>query len=121
MRGNDWLNNIPEALFDHLSCPKTTHRPMCDNSNRMANEHNLNDKRPWINYEESDYILHFGINELATSYGQRKTAQLRAAIKRGAKLVVFDPRRSETANMATEWIPIKPGTDAAVALAMAYV
>ncbi|HDM09002.1 MAG TPA: molybdopterin oxidoreductase [Desulfobacteraceae bacterium] len=121
MRGNDWLNNITEALFDHLGCPKTTHRPMCDNSNRMANEHNLNDKRPWINYEESDYILHFGMNELATSYGQRKTAQLRAAIKRGAKLVVFDPRRSETASVATEWIPVKPGTDAAVALAMAYV
>ncbi|MBW2015768.1 MAG: molybdopterin-dependent oxidoreductase [Deltaproteobacteria bacterium] len=121
MRGNDWANNIHEALFDHLGCPKTTHRPMCDNSNRMANEKNLNDKRPWINYQEADYILHFGMNELATSYGQRKTAELRAALRRGAKLVVFDPRRSETASAATEWIPIKPSTDAAVAMAMAYV
>ncbi len=120
MRGNDWANNIHEALFDHLGCPKTTHRPMCDNSNRMANEHNLNDKRPWINYQESDYILHFGINELATSYGQRKTAEFRAAVRRGAKLVVFDPRRSDTARIATEWIPIRPATDAAVAMAMAY-
>jgi anaerobic selenocysteine-containing dehydrogenase/TorA maturation chaperone TorD len=121
MRGNDWINSITEALFDHLGCPKTTHRPMCDNANRMANEHNLNDKRPWINYQEADFILHFGMNELATSYSQRKTAQLRAAIKRGAKLVVFDPRRSDTASVATEWIPIKPATDAAVALGMAHV
>ena len=121
MRGNDWANSIHEALFDHLGCPKTTHRPMCDNANRMANEKNLNDKRPWINYQESDYILHFGMNELASSYSQRKTAQLRAALKRGVKLVVFDPRLSETAKAAAEWITIKPATDAAVALGMAYV
>ena len=120
-RGNDWANWVHEALFDHLGMPKTTHRPMCDNANRMANEHNLNDKRPWINYQDSDYILHFGMNELATSYGQRKTADLKAALDRGAKLVVFDPRRSETAAAATEWIPIKPSTDAAVALAMCQV
>jgi len=121
MRGNDYANSIHEALFDHLGCPKTTHRPMCDNANRMANEKNLNDKRPWINYQESDYILHFGMNELASSYSQRKTAQLRAALKRGAKLVAFDPRLSDTAKAGTEWIPIKPATDAAVALGMAYV
>lgn len=121
MRGNDFTNWVHEALFDHLGCPKTTHRPMCDNSNRMSNEHNLNDKRPWINYQEADYILHFGMNELATSYGQKKTAELKAAVARGAKLVVFDPRRSETAALATEWIPIKPSTDAAVALAMCHV
>ena len=120
-RGNDFVNWIHEALFDHLGCPKGTHRPMCDNSNRMANEHNLNDKRPWINYQESDYILHFGMNELATSYGQRKTAELKKALKRGTKMVVFDPRRSESAREATEWISIKPATDGAVAMAMAYV
>jgi thiosulfate reductase/polysulfide reductase chain A len=120
-RGNDFVNWIHEALFDHLGCPKGTHRPMCDNSNRMATEHILNDKRPWINYQEADYILHFGMNELATSYGQRKTAELKRALKQGAKLVVFDPRQSETAKEAHEWIPIKPATDGAVAMAMAYV
>lgn len=121
MRGNDFTNWVHEALFDHLGCPKTTHRPMCDNSNRMANEKNMNDKRPWINYQDADYAIHFGMNELATSYGQRKTAELRAALKRGMKLVVFDPRRSDTATAATEWITIKPSTDAAVAMAMCYV
>ena len=121
MRGNDWNNWLHEALFDHYGAIKTTHRPMCDNANRMANEHNLNDKRPWIHYGDSDYIVLFGNNDLATSYGQRKTAMLKAALDRGAKLVVFDPRRSETAAAATEWIPLKPGTDGAVAMAMCYV
>ena len=36
----------------------------------------------------------------------------------GAKLVVFDPRMSITAAKADEWLPVKPGTDLAVALAM---
>lgn len=120
-RGNDFCNWIHEALFAALGCPKGTHRTMCDNSNRMWNEHTQNDKRPWINYEESDYILHFGMNELATSYGQRKTAALKAALKRGAKLVVFDPRKSETAAKADEWIPVRPATDGAVAMGMAWV
>ena len=120
-RGNDFCNWIHEALFGALGCPKGTHRTMCDNSNRMWNEHTQNDKRPWINYDESDYILHFGMNELATSYGQRKTAGLKQALKRGAKLVLFDPRKSETAAKADEWIPIKPATDGAVAMAMAWV
>ena len=120
-RGNDYVNWTHETLFDHLGCPKATHRPMCDNANRMANEKNLSDKRPWMNYQESDYIIHFGMNELASSNGQRKTAQFKEALKRGAKLVVFDPRRCETAAAATEWISLKPATDGAVAMAMCYV
>lgn len=120
-RGNDWNNWLHEALFDHYGAIKTTHRPMCDNPIRMANEHNLNDKRPWIHYKDADYIILFGNNDLATSYGQRKTAMLKAALDRGAKLVVFDPRRSETAASATEWVPVKPATDGAVAMAMCYV
>ena len=120
-RGNDFANFVHEAFFEHLGCPKGTHRTMCDNSNRMANEHNLSDKRPWLNYDESDYIILFGNNELATSYGQRKTAAFKKALDRGAKLVVFDPRKSETAAKATEWLPIVPGTDGAAAMAMAYV
>lgn len=120
-RGNDFCNWIHEALFDSLGCPKGTHRTMCDNSNRMANEHNLSDKRPWMNYQESDYILHFGINELTSSYGQRKTAEFKDALKRGAKLVVVDPRKSDTAAKAAEWIPITPGADGAMAMAMCWV
>jgi len=120
-RGNDFANFVHEAFFEYLGCPKGTHRTMCDNSNRMANEHNLSDKRPWINYDESDYIILFGNNELATSYGQRKTAAFKKALDRGAKLVVFDPRKSETAAKASEWLSIVPGTDGAAAMGMAYV
>lgn len=39
----------------------------------------------------------------------------------GAKIIVIDPRFSEIAKIADEWIPIRPGTDLAFRLAMANV
>jgi anaerobic selenocysteine-containing dehydrogenase len=40
---------------------------------------------------------------------------------RGGKTVVIDPRRTGTADRADEWIPIRPGTDAAFLLALCQV
>jgi anaerobic selenocysteine-containing dehydrogenase len=40
---------------------------------------------------------------------------------RGGKTVVIDPRRTGTAERADEWIPITPGTDAALLLAICHV
>ncbi|MCI5191659.1 MAG: molybdopterin oxidoreductase [Candidatus Electrothrix sp. AU1_5] len=121
-QGNDFNSWCHDAVMAAYGTPnKVTHRQMCDNPNRIANEHCGNDKRPWIDYAHSEFILLFGINELVTSVGQRKLNLLRQAIKRGAKLVVVDPRKSETGQAATEWIPIIPGTDGAMALAMLYV
>ena len=121
-RGNDFNNWCHEAVMSAYGTPnKVTHRQMCDNPARMANEKNFSEKRPWIDYDNSEFIMLFGMNELATSAGQRKVANLKKAVKRGAKLVVIDPRRSETANIASEWIAIKPGTDGAMAMAMCYV
>ncbi len=41
--------------------------------------------------------------------------------QRGGKVVVVDPRRTGTADVADEWVPIVPGTDAALLLAMVHV
>ena len=43
------------------------------------------------------------------------------AIERGMKLVVVDPRSSPEVSKAYRWLPIRPGTDLAFALAMIYV
>jgi len=40
---------------------------------------------------------------------------------RGGKVVVVDPRRTGTADRADEWVPIVPGTDAALLLAICHV
>jgi len=43
------------------------------------------------------------------------------AKEKGAKVVVVDPRHSETAILADEWLPIRPGTDLAFLLGMINV
>jgi thiosulfate reductase/polysulfide reductase chain A len=50
-----------------------------------------------------------------------ETSELAHAVDRGAKLVYLDPRYTKTASKATEWIPIRPGTDSAFLLAMIQV
>src|SRR5262245_35610375 len=41
--------------------------------------------------------------------------------RRGGKAVVIDPRRTGTAHRADEWVPIRPGTDAALLMAWVHV
>lgn len=46
---------------------------------------------------------------------------IKHAKRAGAKLIVVDPRRTQIARIADHWLAIKPGTDAALALAMIHV
>ncbi len=48
--------------------------------------------------------------------------QIEKAVERGAKVVVIDHRRTETARRTgAQWLPIRPGTDGALALSMIHV
>ena len=47
--------------------------------------------------------------------------QIKKAKRGGAKLIVIDPRRTNVARLADIWLAPRPGTDAAVALAMIHV
>lgn len=46
---------------------------------------------------------------------------IKEAKRRGATLIVADPRRTPIARMADHWLALRPGTDAALALAMIHV
>ncbi len=63
------------------------------------------------------YILNFGTNFLVT-YPDYAAEAMDGRIYRRAKIVSFDPRCSKTAGLSDEWIPVRPGTDGVVALAM---
>ena len=47
--------------------------------------------------------------------------EIDAIADRGGEVIVIDPRRTGTADRAGEWLPITPGTDAALLLAVAHV
>ncbi|MEA2972632.1 MAG: hypothetical protein QOG82_1090 [Actinomycetota bacterium] len=64
-------------------------------------------------------ILFWGYNP-AVSRLAHATAT-RAALNRGAKLIVVDPRRTGLGTKADPWLRVRPGTDAALALAITNV
>ena len=68
---------------------------------------------------QSDLILLWGTNTL-TSNPHLWPFVLEARAK-GAPIIAIDPIRTRTADQCDEWIPIRPGTDAALALAMMHV
>ena len=68
-------------------------------------------------YEQTSCILVWGANPLL-SHPPRGREIIRAKDKRGAKLIVIDPRRTTLAEKADLWLQVRPGTDAALALGM---
>ncbi|MBW2028536.1 MAG: molybdopterin-dependent oxidoreductase [Deltaproteobacteria bacterium] len=70
-----------------------------------------------------NYAIYFGASKgHGSGHSAMITARLAAEAKsRGMKLVVFDPICNFAGGKANEWIPIIPGTDAAVVLAMCNV
>jgi anaerobic selenocysteine-containing dehydrogenase len=79
---------------------------------------------PVPDLDRTDYLVMLGANPYVSN-GSLLTApdmpgRLRALRKRGGKLVVVDPRRSQTAKHADEHLFIRPGTDAFLLAAMAH-
>lgn len=75
-------------------------------------------------YDNVDYLIQFGTQAgTATRHGFNMTADkfARRRAEDGLRLVNFDPHMSAGAEKADLWVPIRPGSDAAAAPAMAYV
>ena len=80
---------------------------------------------PIPDIDRTDYFLMIGANPVASNGSIWTVPDVRKRIKslteRGGKLVVIDPRRTETAELATAHHAIRPGADAALLLAMVHV
>lgn len=80
---------------------------------------------PIADIDRTSYFLVFGANPMASN-GSLMTVpdfpnRLRELKKRGGRMVVFDPRRTETAKVADEHHFVRPATDAVVLMAMLHV
>ncbi|MEM7310691.1 MAG: molybdopterin-dependent oxidoreductase [Planctomycetota bacterium] len=99
------------------------HRGLCSAARRAANLTYLFES-DWDlgNYENAKYILNFGSNMFEAHQGHVAGAQRvqKGRFENGAKLVTFDVRMSNTAGNSDEFFLPAPGTDGAVALAMAH-
>jgi anaerobic dimethyl sulfoxide reductase subunit A len=78
-----------------------------------------NQRQDWL---KAKYIIMWGWNPAEMRDGTNSDYFVKLARQAGARVVCIDPRHSLSATaLADEWIPIRPGTDAAMMSAMAYV
>lgn len=65
-------------------------------------------------------ILFWGHNPLISSADGELSIAVKRALKDGCRTIAIDPRKTETAERCEMWLPLRPGTDAALALAMIH-
>jgi anaerobic selenocysteine-containing dehydrogenase len=112
--------NVGDPLFNKLGAT-VSERTFCDSGSCTAYMMTIG-PTPGVDPESfvhSKYIVLWACNTLGTN--SHHWPFIEQAKKAGAKLVVIDPVRTRTARLADWHIPIRPGTDAALALAMIHV
>lgn len=105
------------------NCSYAKHLPDDDSNSMMAHQLTMGTEGGIPDVANSTYILAFGANpyENHPHYLGFARELIRGRVENRARLVVFDPRLSNTAGSADQWFPIAPGSDAVVVLALANV
>ena len=70
---------------------------------------------------DSRLIVLWAMNPAELRMGPNTEFFIAEARDRGAKVVLIDPRYTDTGALADQWVPIRPGTDVALAAAVAFV
>ena len=77
---------------------------------------------PIVDYENRPRcLMMWGNNVVISNPDCYKGEPFSVALEDGAKLIVVDPRLTRAAARADVWLPLRPGTDTALALGMAWV
>ncbi|MGS0745280.1 molybdopterin-dependent oxidoreductase [Syntrophomonas erecta subsp. sporosyntropha] len=79
----------------------------------------LQDGHPWPDLMNSKLAIFIACNYAETALNDSRF--IWDAKENGMKLIVIDPRFSNTAAKADQWVPLRPGTDAALLLGMMNV
>ena len=107
---------LAPALFERLGCPDVQHT-ICASTVSAAWDQvfgSMLGADPF-DLEHSELIVVWGANPMASN--THLLPLLTAATKRGAKLIVVDPRRTAVAARADLHLAIRPGTDVVLAYA----
>ena len=118
-------HNLSQPLFENLlygfgSPNYGTQRSLCFNAMIVSNLITYGLEEPARDYSQLKYLILTGRN-LTEAISTSETTDLIDSIARGAKVVYIDPRFTKTAAKASEWLPVRPGTDLAFHLAMLNV
>jgi len=96
------------------------HTSICEGGKWTAQELTWGKHYDNWDFDNTKFVVNFGSNCLEAHTNGIPVSQrlIDAVVARKVKLFAFDVRISNTAAKSTEWVPVKPGTDGAVALAM---
>ncbi|MFC2030763.1 molybdopterin-dependent oxidoreductase [Chloroflexota bacterium] len=103
------------------------HKSISMSATELAHDYTTGHRQLYgYDWENTNYLISFGVAFLEAYQPTVRNLRLSGYMRRGrpsqrARLVQVDTRFSSTAAKADEWVSIIPGTDAALALGMAYV
>lgn len=129
--GNPVIHNagvlfLRSALMAALGTKNSYSAASQDTSPRFATSYHMYGSSfatPVPDLDHTDYFFCIGSNPVVSNGSVMTAPNLKGKLKalkaRGGKLVVVDPRRTETAKLADTHLTINPGTDAHLMLGMA--
>lgn len=114
-------DQFPKAFVAAFGTPNLVHRTTtCEAARHVADEITWGGHGHLPDLEYTNLYLSFGSNPFE---GEQWSRWLDHAImdgkERGMKMIVIEPRFSQAAAVANEWIPMRPGKDAIFILALA--
>jgi anaerobic selenocysteine-containing dehydrogenase len=123
MKGSS--SKIIKSVFLSTYGTKTigNHTSICEGAKWTGQELTWGKHYDNWDFDNTKFVLNFGSGVLESHTNHIPTCQRlgSAMVDRGVKMYTFDVRLSHTAAKSTEWVPVKPGTDRAVVLAMCKV
>jgi anaerobic selenocysteine-containing dehydrogenase len=98
----------------HIAYKQVTSQYLGNGKWKPASEHMKPD------FRNSRFVIYFGTGAVEANFGPPIMASLmtNSVVDEGMKIVVVDPRFSKTAAKAWQWVPVRPGGDAALIYAM---
>lgn len=111
-----WLDRLGDAFG---SPNRLTPLYVCNWHRTWSAQYTFGVPTPTPDYDNARCIVLWGFNPYAS--WPAMAARLSRAKSRGAKLVVIDPRKSNTAEKADLWLQVRPGSDGTLALSMIHV
>lgn len=115
----DWVQRLIRAFGSPNYC---TYMELCGWGRYLAPLYTFGASVPGEyvpDLENAGCILFWGYNPSVARLAHATSTV--TAVRRGAKLIVVDPRKVGLAAKADHWLRVRPGTDAALALSLTHV
>lgn len=115
----DWIMRLRRAFG---SPNQGFYMELCGWGRYIASLYTFGESVPGVympDLENAGCVLYWGYNPSVARLAH--ATETVSATRRGARLVVIDPRNAGLAHRADHWLRVRPGTDAALALSLTHV